>query len=1000
MDPTRSRIAVIVGIIATALVLAWYGYTTYSQKDWFGRSIPSDAPPPASRQAAPDGERQDGEGQDGERQDGERQAASQEAPEVDSPSPTGSANPQRPEASVPSGAETASGDPGPEDSRSDLAASDSPVSPDAPSSPASEREPAPGDAAEADGDGAAADDRPEQSSPERSPPDQSPSDQSDQSPGALEEALATDPVADRPDEIASDLSDESMLASDPPAAPSSPTSVFEPPQGADRSRLIAPEADADILPGLNALNAESVVGEGPAAASESVERPETPQPIDRGPIDRAPIDQVPIDQVPIDRAPENRVPEDQAPTGAPLRQAPESRPDPEAAFASVPTIALPPESTLEAPDSDLSDRITGDGGVWDGGVWDGGTGEGQVERDPVSTFGQSPGLATPDPDPLYTEPVSVADPERNSAPPPGTPHGPPVAATPSFSASASETADESGLSEAAPEPPSGPTDTTPTDVLRAPVADVMEESSGADGVPEGSARQLESSTVTFEAPNAGAADGPSSLDMEGTPSVERGLDEPGPDFSTDIEALAAERLAAPTVRRPVIAPIDGPSDGTGESPSVPAVREALSLPGFAPDSAALNAETQPRERSTAPTVRRPVVAPVTVPSADDMSYARLTPPPERREEPNDPANDAAEVGGVSAPDFSVGETGQTTGEPDRPETPRPRFDAVRVGQSGTAVIAGTAAPDTVVRILDDDREIASIQADPQGDWVATVLDGLGTGSHVLGLEMSRPEGAPDSAPRESDEVVVLVIPENPPQLAGLEQHDPTSGLDDALAMIVPRDEMGPSRVLSAPRAPISPVATLSAPQAESRESESPERVEPPRLELGPTSQMPPPPDVSPDVSIDVVDYDESGDVIISGRARPGRDVLVYLDNALIAQGRADMEGVFSLRPDAVVDPGIYELRVDALDDAGRDVVARAVTPFQMTDVTGLDRLDRRVIVQPGNSLWRIARRFYGEGVRYTVIYQANTDQIRDPDLIYPGQVFTVPTDEGRVGQAG
>ncbi|MDE0941760.1 MAG: LysM peptidoglycan-binding domain-containing protein, partial [Alphaproteobacteria bacterium] len=43
-----------------------------------------------------------------------------------------------------------------------------------------------------------------------------------------------------------------------------------------------------------------------------------------------------------------------------------------------------------------------------------------------------------------------------------------------------------------------------------------------------------------------------------------------------------------------------------------------------------------------------------------------------------------------------------------------------------------------------------------------------------------------------------------------------------------------------------------------------------------------------------------------------------------------------------------------------------------------------------NSLWRIARRVYGSGVRYTVIYQANDSQIRDPDLIFPGQVFNLP----------
>ena len=49
-----------------------------------------------------------------------------------------------------------------------------------------------------------------------------------------------------------------------------------------------------------------------------------------------------------------------------------------------------------------------------------------------------------------------------------------------------------------------------------------------------------------------------------------------------------------------------------------------------------------------------------------------------------------------------------------------------------------------------------------------------------------------------------------------------------------------------------------------------------------------------------------------------------------------------------------------------------------------------IIVQPGNNLWNISRVVYGEGVRYTTIYEANRDQIRDPDLIYPGQVFKAP----------
>lgn len=49
-----------------------------------------------------------------------------------------------------------------------------------------------------------------------------------------------------------------------------------------------------------------------------------------------------------------------------------------------------------------------------------------------------------------------------------------------------------------------------------------------------------------------------------------------------------------------------------------------------------------------------------------------------------------------------------------------------------------------------------------------------------------------------------------------------------------------------------------------------------------------------------------------------------------------------------------------------------------------------ITVQPGYSLWKIARDTYGEGVMYVEVYEANKEKIRNPDLIYPGQVFEIP----------
>jgi nucleoid-associated protein YgaU len=65
----------------------------------------------------------------------------------------------------------------------------------------------------------------------------------------------------------------------------------------------------------------------------------------------------------------------------------------------------------------------------------------------------------------------------------------------------------------------------------------------------------------------------------------------------------------------------------------------------------------------------------------------------------------------------------------------------------------------------------------------------------------------------------------------------------------------------------------------------------------------------------------------------------------------------------------------------------------------LENVGGSVIIRRGDSLWRISRRVYGHGLRYSTIYLANQHQIDDPDRIYPGQVFSVPTKTERGEEA-
>ena len=153
------------------------------------------------------------------------------------------------------------------------------------------------------------------------------------------------------------------------------------------------------------------------------------------------------------------------------------------------------------------------------------------------------------------------------------------------------------------------------------------------------------------------------------------------------------------------------------------------------------------------------------------------------------------------------------------------------------------------------------------------------------------------------------------------------------------------------------------------------------------------------LALGTLDYDEHGAIRFSGTAPADTPVRVYVDNAPVGDATADHDGRWALSPSVAVAPGVHNLRVDQLTRLGQ-VANRLETPFQREALVLAQVAPGQVVVQPGQNLWRLARRAYGNGLRYTVIFLANKDQIRSANLIYPGQVFTVPTADPNERAAG
>lgn len=293
-------------------------------------------------------------------------------------------------------------------------------------------------------------------------------------------------------------------------------------------------------------------------------------------------------------------------------------------------------------------------------------------------------------------------------------------------------------------------------------------------------------------------------------------------------------------------------------------------------------------------------------------------------------------------------------EPDAAGPVKPSFDIVRVRPTGETVMAGRAAPGAVVTITDNGTVIGTAVADARGEWVFLPPKPLAPGNHQFSLSVDQPGGDP----LLSDEVVVAVVPQSGSDIAGRA----TGETGEALAMIVPREGAG-TTLLQAPSSSAGTYASVPDAAAPS----------------------------SGDLVLDSIDYDESGRVVVGGRAPPGAEVRVYVDNALAGRAIAGPDGRWHVMPEGSVADGLHQLRVDQVTDEGK-VVARVESPFDRAtpEATASASTATTVIVQPGNSLWRIARRRYGSGWDYTVIFEANRDQIGNPDLIYPGQVFALP----------
>lgn len=353
------------------------------------------------------------------------------------------------------------------------------------------------------------------------------------------------------------------------------------------------------------------------------------------------------------------------------------------------------------------------------------------------------------------------------------------------------------------------------------------------------------------------------------------------------------------------------------------------------------------------------------------------------------APDPAPVVSVTG-NSDIRDTATATEPAPKPAAQSPAFDVVRVEPDGTTVIAGTAPPGSQVTVLLDDAAQQTVSADAGGKF-ATVLTLPDSGAARVLLLESTQDGEKAVS---QDQIVLAPAPLVGPETAATPDRDPAPPQDQGAADAQTGEPVS-SPVKTASVDSAQPEPAQQATQAEPSTSNAPVAV----LRAGPQGVellQPAAPDgpAQPErVALDAISYSAAGAVQLSGRAKGASVIRVYLDNRAFSDLDVSGDGRWSGTLDGI-EPGLYTLRLDEIAPGG-EVLSRLETPFKREAPAALDSPVqsapvRAVTVQRGDTLWAISRDRYGDGLLYVRVFAANSDAIRNPDLIYPGQVFTIP----------
>ncbi len=433
-------------------------------------------------------------------------------------------------------------------------------------------------------------------------------------------------------------------------------------------------------------------------------------------------------------------------------------------------------------------------------------------------------------------------------------------------------------------------------------------------------------------------------------------------------------------------------------------------------------ENQPQQQDAA--VEQPQEQTADVPVTDDANQAAEEPTESvetdtAAAEPTEEISEDTVTPEAATPEEDTAETAEEEPAevPTQSVAAPPELDQIFVEKDGNALLSGNAEPGSQINVLLDGKAVHSFVVGNDGQFAEFVLIPFSDDARGLYLEMvsngttsrsddyliaalPKPEEAAEQVARAETEAQEPQ-PETETAPEEAETEEPIAAETEEPLESTEGDGEEPVEVAADDEGEPAETAQTSEPAEEEQDQqiavlrsgeEGVELVQKPATEVVQAEQ----------VALDTIGYSDTGEVELTGRVQDGSFVRIYLNNRLITNIAPSEDGKWRGKIKGI-DPGVYTLRLDEVGADG-NVASRLETPFKREPVEVLRAVEtpktneaepetppiRVVTVQKGDTLWAISRERYGDPVLYVKVFEANRDSIRDPDLIYPGQVFTIP----------